>query len=67
MDNLAHTLVGAALGRAVGGRELPASGWIGANVSPPPKSVFELGKTVPQEVALPLTPPRTRDSSRRCQ
>jgi len=30
MDNLAHTLVGAALGRAVGGRELPASGWIGA-------------------------------------
>jgi membrane-bound metal-dependent hydrolase YbcI (DUF457 family) len=30
MDNLAHTLVGAALGRAVGGRELPAAGWIGA-------------------------------------
>ena len=30
MDNLAHTLVGAVLGRAVGGRELPAAGWIGA-------------------------------------
>jgi membrane-bound metal-dependent hydrolase YbcI (DUF457 family) len=30
MDNIAHTLVGAALGRAVGGRELPAAGWIGA-------------------------------------
>jgi inner membrane protein len=30
MDNLAHTLVGAALGRAVAGRELPAAGWIGA-------------------------------------
>jgi membrane-bound metal-dependent hydrolase YbcI (DUF457 family) len=30
MDNLAHTLIGAALGRAVGGRELPAAGWIGA-------------------------------------
>jgi len=30
MDNLAHTLVGAALGRAVGGDELPAAGWIGA-------------------------------------
>src|SRR4029077_4374015 len=30
MDNLAHTLVRAALGRAVGGRELPAAGWIGA-------------------------------------
>src|SRR5881398_400165 len=30
MDNLAHTLIGAALGRAVAGRELPAAGWIGA-------------------------------------
>ncbi len=30
MDNLAHTLVGAALGRAVAGREVPAAGWIGA-------------------------------------
>ena len=30
MDNLAHTFVGAALGRAVAGRELPAAGWIGA-------------------------------------
>jgi membrane-bound metal-dependent hydrolase YbcI (DUF457 family) len=30
MDPLAHTLVGAALGRAVAGRDLPAAGWIGA-------------------------------------
>src|SRR2546421_5041399 len=30
MDNLAHTLVGAALGRAVAGREPPAAGWVGA-------------------------------------
>src|SRR2546428_10018517 len=30
MDNLAHALVGAALGRAVAGRELPAAGWVGA-------------------------------------
>src|SRR3989441_7147687 len=30
MDNLAHTLIGAALGRAVASRELPAAGWIGA-------------------------------------
>jgi membrane-bound metal-dependent hydrolase YbcI (DUF457 family) len=30
MDNLAHALVGAALGRAVAGREVPAAGWIGA-------------------------------------
>ncbi len=30
MDNLAHTLVGAALGRAVADRKLPAAGWIGA-------------------------------------
>src|SRR2546422_2105854 len=30
MDNLAHTLVGAALGRAIAGRDLPAAGWIGA-------------------------------------
>src|SRR2546430_1461626 len=30
MDNLAHTLVGAALGRAGAGRELRAGGWVGA-------------------------------------
>ncbi|HYT04716.1 MAG TPA: metal-dependent hydrolase [Gemmatimonadales bacterium] len=30
MDNLAHTLVGAALGRAVADRRVPAAGWIGA-------------------------------------
>ena len=30
MDNLAHTLIGAALGRAVAGRDVPAAGWIGA-------------------------------------
>lgn len=30
MDNLAHALVGAAIGRAVGGRKAPAAGWIGA-------------------------------------
>ena len=30
MDNLAHTLVGAALGRAVADRKVPAAGWIGA-------------------------------------
>jgi membrane-bound metal-dependent hydrolase YbcI (DUF457 family) len=30
VDNLAHTLVGAALGRVVGGRRLPAAGWVGA-------------------------------------
>src|SRR3989454_2718768 len=30
MDNLAHTLVGAALGRAVGGDELPPAGWMAA-------------------------------------
>jgi inner membrane protein len=30
VDNLAHTLVGAAIGRAVGGRRMPAAGWIGA-------------------------------------
>src|SRR5437870_4532016 len=30
MDPLAHTLVGAALGRAVAGRDVPAAGWIGA-------------------------------------
>lgn len=30
VDNLAHTLVGAALGRAVVGRRVPAAGWIGA-------------------------------------
>src|SRR3989442_1791942 len=30
MDTLAHTLVGAAMGSAVGVHELPAAGWIGA-------------------------------------
>src|SRR3989442_1552933 len=30
MDPLPHTLVGAALGRAVAGRDVPAAGWIGA-------------------------------------
>jgi len=30
MDNLAHTLVGVALGRAVADRRIPAAGWIGA-------------------------------------
>lgn len=30
MDNLAHALVGAAIGRASGGDDLPAAGWIGA-------------------------------------
>src|SRR5436309_8323913 len=30
MDNLAHALIGAALGRALAARELPAAGWIGA-------------------------------------
>jgi membrane-bound metal-dependent hydrolase YbcI (DUF457 family) len=30
MDPIAHTLVGAALGRAVAGRDVPAAGWIGA-------------------------------------
>jgi len=30
VDNLAHTLVGAAIGRSIGGDEVPAAGWIGA-------------------------------------
>jgi membrane-bound metal-dependent hydrolase YbcI (DUF457 family) len=30
VDNLAHALVGAALGRAVAGKRVPAAGWIGA-------------------------------------
>jgi inner membrane protein len=30
MDNLAHALVGAVLGRAVADRKVPAAGWIGA-------------------------------------
>jgi membrane-bound metal-dependent hydrolase YbcI (DUF457 family) len=30
VDNLAHTLVGAALGRSIGGDKIPAAGWIGA-------------------------------------
>jgi inner membrane protein len=30
VDNLAHTLVGAAIGRAIGGDKIPAAGWIGA-------------------------------------
>jgi membrane-bound metal-dependent hydrolase YbcI (DUF457 family) len=30
VDNLAHALVGAAIGRAVAGKRVPAAGWIGA-------------------------------------
>jgi len=30
VDNLAHALVGAAIGRGVGGDRIPAAGWIGA-------------------------------------
>ena len=30
VDNLAHTLVGAAIGRTIGGDRIPAAGWIGA-------------------------------------
>ena len=30
VDNLAHTLVGAAIGRTIGGERIPAAGWIGA-------------------------------------
>ena len=30
MDNVAHTLVGAAIGRAVGGPNVPRAGWLGA-------------------------------------
>ena len=30
VDNLAHTLVGAAIGRSIGGDRVPAAGWIGA-------------------------------------
>jgi membrane-bound metal-dependent hydrolase YbcI (DUF457 family) len=30
VDNLAHAVVGAALGRAVAGKKVPAAGWIGA-------------------------------------
>jgi membrane-bound metal-dependent hydrolase YbcI (DUF457 family) len=30
VDNLAHTLVGAAIGRSIGGDKIPAAGWIGA-------------------------------------
>ncbi len=36
MDNLAHAVVGAALGRAVAGRKVPAAGWIGAVVANAP-------------------------------
>jgi inner membrane protein len=36
MDNLAHTLVGAALGRAVADRRVAAAGWIGAIASNAP-------------------------------
>lgn len=36
MDNLAHTLVGAALGRVVAGKRVPAAGWIGAVVANAP-------------------------------
>ena len=30
VDNLAHTLVGVAIGRSIGGDKIPAAGWIGA-------------------------------------
>ncbi len=30
VDNLAHTLVGAAIGRTIGGEKVPGAGWIGA-------------------------------------
>ena len=30
MDNLAHTLVGVAIGRSIGGDKIPAAGWVGA-------------------------------------
>lgn len=30
VDNLAHTLVGTAIGRSIGGDRIPAAGWIGA-------------------------------------
>ena len=44
MDNLAHTLVGAALGRAVGAGRVPAAGWIGAVAANAPDwSEFLLG------------------------
>ncbi len=36
MDNLAHTLVGAAIGRAAGRDKIPAAGWIGAVVANAP-------------------------------
>src|SRR5947199_8731230 len=36
MDNLAHTLVGAARGRAVADRKAPAAGWIGASAGNAP-------------------------------
>ncbi len=44
MDNLAHTLVGATLGRAVGAGRVPAAGWIGAIAANAPDwSEFLLG------------------------
>jgi len=44
VDNLAHTLVGAALGRAVGAGRVPAAGWIGAVAANAPDwSEFLLG------------------------
>jgi membrane-bound metal-dependent hydrolase YbcI (DUF457 family) len=44
VDNLAHALVGAALGRAVAGRKVPAAGWIGAVAANAPDwSEFFLG------------------------
>ncbi len=51
MDNLAHTLVGAALGRAVAGRDLPAAGWIGAIAANAPDWTELL---VTPRAALPL-------------
>lgn len=44
MDNLAHALVGAAIGRAVAGRRVPAPAWIGAVAANAPDwSEFFLG------------------------
>src|SRR3989449_4526458 len=52
MDPLAHTLVGAALGRAVAGRDVPAAGWIGAIAANAP----DWSELVPQPGSWP---PRT--------
>ncbi len=51
MDNLAHTLVGAALGRAVADHNVPAAGWIGAIAANAPDWTELL---VTPRAALPL-------------